>query len=96
VAEPAEKVINDWLADELWQMRWLELADSFDVARAELATRLAVVRVTLRKLRRLGVREDQAAAEAVMIGEMAAACEHWADVVDAIANDPSPASVLAA
>jgi hypothetical protein len=65
-------------------LRWLEWDCSFDVARAELATRLHVVRYLVRRLRRLGVRADQAAAEAVMMAEMAGCTEHWPDVVDSV------------
>jgi hypothetical protein len=92
----ADAVINDWIADELWMMRGLGFGCPFDVARAELATRLCVVRAVTSRLRAMGVRPDQAAAEAVMMGELAAACEHWDDVVEAIANDPSPATALTA
>lgn len=82
------------LAMKLWMMRGLGFGCPFDVARAELATRLCVVRAVTSRLRAMGVRADQAAAEAVMMGELAAACEHWDDVVEAIANDPSPAQAL--
>lgn len=92
--ERADDVINDWIADELWMMRGLGYGCPFDVARAELATRLAVVRAITARLRAAGVREDQAAAEAVMIGELTGCCEHWEDCVDDIANDPSPAAAL--
>jgi hypothetical protein len=92
----ADEVINDWIADEIWMMRGLGFGCPFDVARAELATRLCVVRAVTSRLRAIGVRPDQAAAEAVMMGELAAACEHWDDVVEAIANDPSPADALTA
>ncbi len=90
----AAEVFADWLGDELWMMRWLSWDCTFDVARAELSTRYAAARWVAAKLERAGVREDQAAAEAVMMAEMAACSEHWEDVVDAIANDPSPARAL--
>jgi hypothetical protein len=89
-----ERVINDWVADELWMMRWLAFGCAFDVARAELATRLSAVRWLTRRLRRQGVRADQAAAEAVMMAELTACSDAWIEAVDAIANDPSPASQL--
>jgi len=91
-----DEVVNDWIADELWMMRGLGLGVPFDIARAELATRLCVVRAVTSRLRAVGVRADQAAAEAVMMAELAAACEHWDDVVQAIANDPSPSAELSA
>ncbi len=92
--EPADKVINDWVADELWMMRWTDWDCTFDVARAELATRLAVVRHLYKQLRARRVRPDQAAAEAIMMVEVSACSEHWSDIVGYIANDPSPAAPL--
>ena len=45
-----------------------------------------------RRIERLGVRADQAAAEAVMAAELCALLRAvWPEAVDAIANDPSPA-----
>ena len=45
-ADDPERIVNDWLADELWMLRWLDWDDcDFAAARHELATRLAVVRV---------------------------------------------------
>jgi hypothetical protein len=93
--ESADQIINDWIADELWMMRGMGFDCPFDVARAELATRLAVARWVIKRLRSRGVREDQAAAEAIMMAELTACSEHWDDVVDDIANDPSPAGKLA-
>ena len=89
-----EQIINDWVADELWMMRWLDWDCTFDVARAELATRVAMVRHIIDRMRKQKVRADQAAAEAVMIVEIGAANESWTEVVDSIANSPSPASEL--
>ena len=90
----AGDVFADWLADELWMMRWLTWDCTFDVARAELSTRWSAASWVAKRLERQGVRGDQAAAEAVMMAELVACSEHWGDVVDAIANDPSPASAL--
>jgi hypothetical protein len=82
-----EQIVNDWLADELWMLRWLGWDDcSFAQARAELATRLASARVAMRRLGTLGLRADQAAAEAVMIAGIAGATTRWpeqvADIVE--------------
>jgi hypothetical protein len=93
-AESADAVLADWVADELWMMRWLTWDTRFDVARAELATRVACARAIVTRLQRAGVRPDQAAAEAIMACELAACCEAWEGVVDAIATDPSPADAL--
>lgn len=92
--EDPEQLLNDWLADELWMMRWLDWRCTFDVARAELATRLEMARYLVELLVGRGLRGDQAAAEAVMIIEIGTCSDPWTDAVDAIANDPSPAPRL--
>lgn len=83
--ESREQVFNDWVGDELWMMRWLGWECAFDAARAELATRLRAARFTTARLERMGVRADQAAAEAVMMAELCACCDVWADVVRELA-----------
>ena len=93
-AQSAEQVYNDWIADELWGFRWLPWGP-FDVARAELATRLAAARVIQRRVQREDVRDDQAAAEAVMICELISEGAEWPRAVSTIAKDPSPARALA-
>ncbi len=90
--ESPDQIINDWMADELWMMRWLGWDCTFDVARAELATRLAMVRHIIELLRQRGVNSSQAAAEAIMIVELGATFDPWTDLVAMIANDPSPAT----
>jgi hypothetical protein len=52
-------------------------------ARQDLATRLTVAREIVRLLVRDGVRPDRAAAEAVLISEMAGAAPLWSNVVRA-------------
>jgi hypothetical protein len=84
-----ESIYNDWLADELWMFRWLPWGP-LDVGLAELATRLAVARTLQRRVQALGAREDQAAAEAVMICELAAEGSSWPVAVDDIAPEPPP------
>jgi hypothetical protein len=84
--ESADQVINDWVGDELWMLRWLPWECPFDVARAELATRVRAVRWVVRRLLRQGVRQDQAAAEAVMMAELCACSEPWEEAVAAIAR----------
>ena len=78
-------MINDWVADELWMMRWLTWDCTFEVARKELATRVHLARWLAKRIEREGVREDQAAAEAVMIVELTGCSEVWDDAVKAIA-----------
>lgn len=78
--EPAGAILADWIADELWGLEWTERG-TFEQARRDLATRLAVAREVIRRLPE--VRADRAAAEAVLIGEMAGAAPLWASVVRA-------------
>jgi hypothetical protein len=87
LAADPEHVVNDWLADELWMLRWLEWQDCpFTAARSELATRLDLVRALMRRLDGLGLRGDQSAAEAVMLAGLASCTTRWprqvADFVD--------------
>ncbi len=73
-------VIAEWLCDELWSLRWTEEL-TFDVARAELATRAAVTTFVAGRLEAEGLRADRAAAEAVMIGELLGGSDYWNDIV---------------
>lgn len=82
VAEP-ESLHADWLADEIWGLEWTERG-SFVAARAELVTRLTVAREITRLLIRDGVRPDRAAAESVLVVEMAGAAPLFRSVVAAI------------
>lgn len=78
----ANAMLADWLADEIWSLRWSDQGWSLDRARTEMATRLSAARHILRRLRRMGLREDHAAAEAIMVVDMMAGSEYWTDVVD--------------
>jgi hypothetical protein len=89
----AEAIWNDWVADVIWMLRFLPWAP-FDVARAELATRLAVARLIQKRISKLGVPAAQAAAEAVMICELTAENDPWQNAVRSIATHPSPADEL--
>jgi Fe-S-cluster containining protein len=77
----ADEVFADWLADEIWALRWSDEGWSFDRARAEMATRLAVGRWITKRLLRRDLREDHAAAEALMVIDMMGSSEYWLDVV---------------
>lgn len=81
IEEPA-RVIGDWLADELWGLEWTARGSLLH-ARLDLATRLSVVHEIARKLENAGVRRDRAAAEAVLVGELAGAAPLWQSVVNA-------------
>jgi hypothetical protein len=89
----ADAIYNDWIADEIWMFRALSWAP-FDVARAELATRLAVARLIQRWIQDHSVSATQAAAEAVMICELVAEGSEWPVAVAEIEVDPSPAQAL--
>lgn len=74
------EVFADFIADQIWALKWTELG-GFDVARLELATRLAVGETLYRRLRRTGTRPDRAAAEAVMIIDIMGYTDWWLEVV---------------
>lgn len=87
VAADPEQIVNDWLADELWMLRWLDWEGGhFAAGRSELATRLDLARALMRRLDALGLRGDQSAAEAVMLAGLAGCTTRWplqvADFVD--------------
>ena len=74
-------VLSDWLADEVWSLKWAE-DYHFALARAELATRLAIAEHICAHLRRSGARADRAAAEAVMIVEVVGESDYWVYIKD--------------
>jgi hypothetical protein len=76
-------VFGDWLADEIWSLKWAEDYD-FALARAELATRFAIADDICTRLRKVGARADRAAAEAVMILEVVGESDYWTEVKDRI------------
>jgi hypothetical protein len=88
-----DEIYNDWIADEIWMMRWCSWGP-FDVARSELTTRLAAARLIQGWVENAKVSPGQAAAEAVMVCELVAAGNQWPDAVSDIALDPSPADPL--
>jgi hypothetical protein len=90
-----EAIYNDWIADEIWMFRWLGWGP-FDVARSELVTRLTVARRVQSWMEKEGVHPGQAAAEAVMMCELAAEGSEWPSAVATITRDPSPADPLPA
>ena len=74
-------VFGDWLADEVWALKWAE-DYHFALARAELATRLAIAEDICARVRSAGARADRAAAEAVMMVEVAGESDYWTEVKD--------------
>jgi hypothetical protein len=78
--ESPDAIVNDWVADEIWGMRWTD-AGTFERARLELATRVYVATQIAKRLRRKGIRADVATAEAVMVVELVGSSDWWARVV---------------
>jgi hypothetical protein len=80
VAARAETVLNDWLADLVWSLDWVFATDSFEAGKRELATLYSVARAITKRLVRARARPDRAAAEAVMIAEIARQSQAWETV----------------
>jgi len=79
----SREVFNDWIADEIWSLKWAEDRD-FTTARAELVTRLAIAEDIAKRFVKGGDRPDRAAAEAVTIVELVGESDYWSDVVDRV------------
>jgi hypothetical protein len=78
------KVFGDWLADEIWSMRWARFG-SLARARVELATRLAIARRIAGWLDVSTPKQDNiSAAEAVMIVDVIGTSDPWERVQEAI------------
>ena len=77
------RVFGDWLADELWSMRWTRFG-SCARARAELATRLAIARRIAGWLDISTPKQDNvSAAEAVMIVDIIGTTDVWEETQQA-------------
>ncbi len=78
------RVFGDWLADEIWSMRWSAYG-SFRRARTELATRLAIARRIAASLDVSTPKADNvAAAEAVMVVDVIGTTDVWEKLQEAI------------
>jgi len=80
-AGTSRDVFGDWIADEIWSLKWAEDYD-FALARQELATRLTIAEDICTRLREEGARADRAAAEAVMMVEVVGESDFWTEVKD--------------
>ena len=80
-AGTSRDVFGDWIADEIWSLKWAEDYD-FALARQELATRLTIAEDICARLREGGARADRAAAEAVMMVEVVGESDFWTEVKD--------------
>jgi len=77
------RVFGDWLADEIWSMRWTRFG-SLARARVELATRLAIARRIAGWLDISTPKQDNiSAAEAVMIVDVIGTADPWERVQEA-------------
>ena len=78
------KVFGDWIADEIWSLRWTRFG-SLARARVELATRLAIAR-RIAGLLDISTpkQENISAAEAVMIVDIIGTTDPWEKVQEAI------------
>jgi hypothetical protein len=87
-AASPRRVYADWIADELWSLRW---AESMSFARfgTDITTRLALAENIGERLAASGLRSDRAAAEAVCIIETVAESDHWTEVVDLMKLAPA-------
>ncbi len=90
-ARAVDDVLSDFAADAVWSLEWAPHA-SFDAALSELATRVAAARWLVDELASRGCRPDRAAAEAVMIVELAAATPTWPSILAAIDAAARPGS----
>jgi Fe-S-cluster containining protein len=88
----AAAVLGDYLADALWSLGWLRLAP-LDVAVTELAVRYLVLEAITEELARYA-RMDRAAAEAVLVVEMATESNTWGECVRVMLALPSAAAQL--
>ncbi len=78
------EVFGDWLADEIWSMRWTRFG-SLARARVELATRLAIARRIAGWLDISSPKQDNiSAAEAVMMVDVIGTTDTWEKVQEAI------------
>ena len=77
----SRQVFGDWLADEVWSLKWAEDYD-FVLARTELATRLTIAEDICTRLRHEGTRADRAAAESVMLLEVIGESDYWTEIKD--------------
>jgi hypothetical protein len=80
-ARTSRAVFGDWVADEVWSLKWAEDYD-FALARSELATRFTIAENICGRLRDTGARADRAAAEAVMMLELVGESDFWTEVKD--------------
>ena len=80
----AEQVLADWLADMVWSLDWVFTTRNFESGRREMVTLYALALQIVDRLVRSRVRGDRAAAEAVMVVELARQSGIWEEVQAAL------------
>jgi hypothetical protein len=80
VPESPEAMLADFVADTLWSLDWHGRAP-FDVARADLATRVVLARALATSFVAAGTRADRAMAEAIHVVELAGASVLWGAIL---------------
>ncbi len=93
-ASDPRSVYADWIADELWSLRWAEEL-SFARFQVDVTTRFVIAEDIGRRLAASGLRPDRAAAEAVSIVEAVAESDHWSEVVELMKIDDASRAVAA-
>ncbi len=83
IERTADSLYGDWLADEIWSLHWVGAWD-FERARRDWQACLRMMSAITSGLTRAGHRADRAAAEAIMVVELASSMPLWVDVVRAI------------
>ncbi|UQA57598.1 YkgJ family cysteine cluster protein [Polyangium aurulentum] len=78
--QSANEVLGDWLADALWSLGWLRRG-ALDRGLVDLALRWEVASTMTRLLEAGGARPDRAAAEAVLVAEVAGETSVWEGAV---------------
>jgi hypothetical protein len=77
-------MLADWIADAIWSLEWTGRGD-FALARADLATRLAIARWIAAHLEsREGARADRATAEAIAVAEIVGLSDAWSAILDRV------------
>jgi Fe-S-cluster containining protein len=75
-----EAMLRDFVLDAIWSLEWA-WRGPLSVARAELATRVHVIRAMARHFTAHGSRPDRAMAEALSVAEIAGVSDTWSTVV---------------
>lgn len=75
-----DAMIADWIADSIWSLEWC-FRGTWALARADLATRLAMARWIAARLEAEGTRADRATAEGIAVAEIVGLSEPWEAVL---------------